>query len=327
MHSNHHHDDAAVIKQLLLAQCLGLDNSSSNHFGSNNSCPQQFLPPSLMSNDSQSFNQQLVAALLAGLLARGGANNFLQSVLDSTMPDVRNLDSLQSPSSPVVGNQLTRQQKGLFAPSPTMAAVPTNLNNNQLLQALLIQQQYLKLKNYLNLVHHSSLQMNDPVNLLASSASMAAQENSQPQLPSALADLQKRETQECELQTAPRAALALKRGRDPSEPKLSGDKTKQLDDESSKHKNGTWTESEHKLFLQGLAELGAGKWKDISLLIPTRTADQTRSHAQKYFKKMRKNEEKAALKRLRVEENEKNEEQDRKGSESTESRAKKCPKP
>uniref|UniRef100_A0A7S3URF7 HTH myb-type domain-containing protein n=1 Tax=Heterosigma akashiwo TaxID=2829 RepID=A0A7S3URF7_HETAK len=317
MHSNHHHDDAAVIKQLLLAQCLGLDNSSSNHFGSNNSCPQQFLPPSLMSNDSQSFNQQLVAALLAGLLARGGANNFLQSVLDSTMPDVRNLDSLQSPSSCVVGDQLTTQQKGLSAPSPPMAAVPTTLNNNQLLQALLIQQQYLEMKNHVNLMHHSSLKMNNPVNLLGS-APMAAQTSSQP--PFALAGLQNSEIQERALQTAPCAALALKRDHGPSELKSSkGDMTN--------HKNGTWAESEHKLFLKGLAELGAGKWKDISLLIPTRTADQTRSHAQKYFKKMRKNEEKAALKRLRVEENEKNEEQDRKGSESTESRAKKCPKP
>jgi len=55
-------------------------------------------------------------------------------------------------------------------------------------------------------------------------------------------------------------------------------------DPSCKH--GTWSEQEHTLFLKGLEEFGAGRWKDISSMIPSRTPDQTRSHAQKYFKKL-----------------------------------------
>mmetsp|Transcript_6796 Transcript_6796/g.10968 ORF Transcript_6796/g.10968 Transcript_6796/m.10968 type:complete len:312 (-) Transcript_6796:455-1390(-) len=50
--------------------------------------------------------------------------------------------------------------------------------------------------------------------------------------------------------------------------------------------SGPWTVLEHEMFLKGLDEVGPGRWKDISLLVGTRTADQTRSHGQKYFKKL-----------------------------------------
>jgi len=53
-------------------------------------------------------------------------------------------------------------------------------------------------------------------------------------------------------------------------------------------RTGTWTEAEHRLFLKGLAEIGPGNWIAISETIPTRTAVQTRSHAQKYFNKLGK---------------------------------------
>mmetsp|Transcript_37146 Transcript_37146/g.61033 ORF Transcript_37146/g.61033 Transcript_37146/m.61033 type:complete len:418 (-) Transcript_37146:63-1316(-) len=64
-----------------------------------------------------------------------------------------------------------------------------------------------------------------------------------------------------------------------------------IDEDSSSKRinNGTWTEEEHIQFLEGLKKFGAGKWKEIaSSMIPTRTPDQTRSHAQKYFKKLEK---------------------------------------
>jgi SHAQKYF class myb-like DNA-binding protein len=44
-----------------------------------------------------------------------------------------------------------------------------------------------------------------------------------------------------------------------------------------------WTKEEHLLFLRGLQIHGKGAWKEISLLIVTRTPTQIQSHAQKYF--------------------------------------------
>lgn len=51
-------------------------------------------------------------------------------------------------------------------------------------------------------------------------------------------------------------------------------------------RTGPWTEEEHKLFLKGLAEMGPGHWAAVSKMVPTRTAVQTTSHAQKYLNKM-----------------------------------------
>uniref|UniRef100_A0A7S4R1D4 HTH myb-type domain-containing protein n=1 Tax=Ditylum brightwellii TaxID=49249 RepID=A0A7S4R1D4_9STRA len=48
---------------------------------------------------------------------------------------------------------------------------------------------------------------------------------------------------------------------------------------------GRWTAAEHEAFLGGLRVHGR-EWKKVARLIPTRTAAQIRSHAQKYFAKL-----------------------------------------
>ncbi|XP_027932869.1 transcription factor MYBS3-like [Vigna unguiculata] len=53
--------------------------------------------------------------------------------------------------------------------------------------------------------------------------------------------------------------------------------------QSNKRKRITWTEAEHKRFLEGLHKYGKGDWKNISAYIQTKTAIQVASHAQKYF--------------------------------------------
>ena len=57
------------------------------------------------------------------------------------------------------------------------------------------------------------------------------------------------------------------------------DKTKEL-------KEGRWTLKEHIQFLQALNQFGLN-WKKISNLIPSRTPIQIRSHAQKFFIKLK----------------------------------------
>lgn len=44
-----------------------------------------------------------------------------------------------------------------------------------------------------------------------------------------------------------------------------------------------WTKEEHMLFLNGLQIHGKGAWKEISMIVQTRTPTQIQSHAQKYF--------------------------------------------
>ena len=50
----------------------------------------------------------------------------------------------------------------------------------------------------------------------------------------------------------------------------------------SKTTTGRWTSPEHDAFVHGLSLYGR-EWKRVALIIPTRTAAQVRSHAQKYF--------------------------------------------
>jgi len=55
-------------------------------------------------------------------------------------------------------------------------------------------------------------------------------------------------------------------------------------------KGQPWTSEEHAAFLQGLSDLGRGKWRAVSRhYVPTRTPTQIASHAQKYFQRMTSN--------------------------------------
>ncbi|XP_051142856.1 transcription factor MYBS2-like [Andrographis paniculata] len=51
-----------------------------------------------------------------------------------------------------------------------------------------------------------------------------------------------------------------------------------------KKKKELWLNDEHRSFLEGLEKLGKGSWKEISAkYVPSRSAAQVASHAQKYF--------------------------------------------
>mmetsp|Transcript_8583 Transcript_8583/g.14278 ORF Transcript_8583/g.14278 Transcript_8583/m.14278 type:complete len:551 (+) Transcript_8583:246-1898(+) len=52
---------------------------------------------------------------------------------------------------------------------------------------------------------------------------------------------------------------------------------------------GRWTPEEHQAFLEGLNIFGR-EWKKVAERIPTRTSAQIRSHAQKYFSKIQREE-------------------------------------
>lgn len=54
--------------------------------------------------------------------------------------------------------------------------------------------------------------------------------------------------------------------------------------------SGRWTAAEHEAFLQGLKVYGR-EWKKVANCIPTRTSAQIRSHAQKYFAKVTKEQQ------------------------------------
>lgn len=59
---------------------------------------------------------------------------------------------------------------------------------------------------------------------------------------------------------------------------------------TSKSNTGRWTDAEHKLFLKGLETFPYRAWKKIATLIKTRTVVQIRTHAQKYYQKLEKEE-------------------------------------
>ena len=52
------------------------------------------------------------------------------------------------------------------------------------------------------------------------------------------------------------------------------------------NKDGHWTDEEHELFLQSWAKYGKS-WKKLAEIMKTRTNEQIRTHAQKYFNKLR----------------------------------------
>ena len=51
---------------------------------------------------------------------------------------------------------------------------------------------------------------------------------------------------------------------------------------------GRWSEEEHKKFIEGILEFG-NEWKNVQNVIKTRSSTQARSHAQKFFLKIKKN--------------------------------------
>lgn len=59
---------------------------------------------------------------------------------------------------------------------------------------------------------------------------------------------------------------------------------------SDKHHSGRWTKEEHEAFLHGLQIYGR-EWKKVAQQIPTRNSAQIRSHAQKYFAKLARDEQ------------------------------------
>ena len=61
--------------------------------------------------------------------------------------------------------------------------------------------------------------------------------------------------------------------------------------QGSKPTNGRWSNHEHTMFLEALNLFGR-EWKKVADFIQTRSSAQIRSHAQKYFAKLEKEEEK-----------------------------------
>ncbi len=69
--------------------------------------------------------------------------------------------------------------------------------------------------------------------------------------------------------------------------------------------NGRWTKSEHENFLKGMEQFGR-EWKKVQILVESRTTSQIRSHAQKYFQKLKESkllEKKSSVLNSSVEDN------------------------
>ena len=60
------------------------------------------------------------------------------------------------------------------------------------------------------------------------------------------------------------------------------------EEEYLKHNSGRWSEEEHQKFIEGILEYG-NEWKKVRKIIKTRTSTQARSHAQKFFLRIKKN--------------------------------------
>lgn len=59
------------------------------------------------------------------------------------------------------------------------------------------------------------------------------------------------------------------------------------DDNKNQYHNGRWTEEEHQKFIDGILEYG-NEWKKVQQIIKTRSSTQARSHAQKFFLRIKK---------------------------------------
>ncbi|EQC33443.1 hypothetical protein SDRG_08957 [Saprolegnia diclina VS20] len=85
-----------------------------------------------------------------------------------------------------------------------------------------------------------------------------------------------------------------RRFRAKSETELVADELSLRDSVSSDTTTGRWTKDEQDAFVQGLNQYGKD-WKKVAGLIPTRTLMQIRTHAQKFFKKLEKDQQSSAM--------------------------------
>ena len=59
------------------------------------------------------------------------------------------------------------------------------------------------------------------------------------------------------------------------------------DSNQNEYNSGRWTNEEHEKFIEGLLKFG-NEWKKVESIIKTRSSTQARSHAQKFFLRMKK---------------------------------------
>ena len=71
-------------------------------------------------------------------------------------------------------------------------------------------------------------------------------------------------------------------------PPITHIKKKRIINDESGNTIGRWTREEHKKFIEGIIKYG-NNWKQIQEYVNTRTSTQARSHAQKFFEKIKKN--------------------------------------
>ena len=71
-------------------------------------------------------------------------------------------------------------------------------------------------------------------------------------------------------------------------------KTKILNNRNSEYTSGRWTIEEHKKFLEAIIKYG-NNWKEVQKHIGTRSSSQARSHAQKFFIKLKQDQSKSKI--------------------------------
>ena len=65
-------------------------------------------------------------------------------------------------------------------------------------------------------------------------------------------------------------------------------KKKRFIDDDTGNTIGRWSRDEHKKFIEAIIKFG-NNWKEVQEYVNTRTSTQARSHAQKFFEKIKKN--------------------------------------